>query len=106
MNDSRETTSANTPEESRTDSVVTGPHEEIIGLSIERAGQLMADDELTSADLTRMYLDRIRALDQDGPKLGAVIEINPDAQAIAESMDAERANGNLRGPMHGIPVLL
>lgn len=106
MNDSRTNGNASTPEESRTDPVVTGPHEEIIGLSIDRAGQLMADGELTSVDLTRMYLDRIRALDQDGPKLGAIMEINPDAQAIAESMDAERANGNVRGPLHGIPVLL
>lgn len=83
-----------------------GPHQEIIGLSIQRAAQLMEEGTLTSAELTQMYLDRIKALDQNGPKLASVLEINPDALAIAGSMDAERADGIVRGPLHGIPVLV
>lgn len=66
----------------------------------------MADGRWTSADLVRRYQARIRALDQAGPRLNSVIELNPDALAIAKALDAERKAGNLRGPLHGIPVLI
>ena len=61
---------------------------------------------LDSATLTRAYLERIAAIDDAGPTLGAVIELNPDALRDAEARDAERKAGQLRGPLHGIPVLL
>lgn len=61
---------------------------------------------LDSATLTRAYLDRIAALDDAGPTLGAVIELNPDALRDAEARDAERKAGKARGPLHGIPILL
>lgn len=83
-----------------------GPHPEVAGLTLAGAGRLMEEGALTSAGLTRMYLDRIAALDMDGPTLKSVLELNPDALTIAESMDAERAEGTVRGPMHGVPVLL
>ena len=52
------------------------------------------------------YLERIDALDRNGPKLASVIELNPDALAAAEGLDAERKSGRVRGPLHGIPVLI
>ena len=66
----------------------------------------MASGELTSLDVCRHYLDRIRKLDRAGPKLGSVIECNPDALAIAKERDRERRAGKTRGPLHGVPVLL
>ena len=60
----------------------------------------------TSASITKLYLDRIEAIDKRGPALNAVIELNPDALKIAGAMDAERKAGKLRGPLHGIPVLV
>ena len=61
---------------------------------------------LTARELTALYLGRIAEIDQAGPALHAVIEVNPDALAIAEALDAERKAGHVRGPMHGIPVLI
>ena len=66
----------------------------------------MAAGTLTSYELTGAYLDRIGAIDDAGPTLGAVIELNPRALEEAGVLDAERAAGKVRGPMHGIPVLL
>ena len=60
----------------------------------------------TSVDLVRGYQARIQALDKEGPKLNSVIELNPEALALARSLDAERRAGKLRGPLHGIPVLI
>ena len=62
--------------------------------------------ELTSHALVQHYLDRIAAVDKSGPTLNAVIELNPDALAIADNLDAERKRGKVRGPLHGIPVLI
>jgi amidase len=66
----------------------------------------MGAGALTSRELTAAYLDRIAQIDQAGPKLNAIIELNPDALAIAEKLDAERKAGKVRGPLHGIPVLI
>ncbi|HEY4216561.1 MAG TPA: amidase [Gemmatimonadaceae bacterium] len=60
----------------------------------------------TAQSLTRQYLARIDAIDQRGPAINAVLELNPDALAIAAQMDAERKAGKIRGPLHGIPVLI
>ena len=61
---------------------------------------------MTSAELTRTFLRRIEAYDRSGPRLNAVLEVNPDAIEAAEALDRERAAGGLRGPLHGVPVLL
>lgn len=69
--------------------------------------QAAMDSGLYSArTLTQRYLARIEKLDKRGPCLNAVIEINPDALAIAEALDAERQAQGPHGPLHGIPILL
>lgn len=66
----------------------------------------MAARTLTSRGLTSAYLARIAAVDRAGPELRSVIEVNPDALEDAGRLDAERAAGRVRGPLHGIPVLI
>ena len=61
---------------------------------------------LTSQALARQYLARIAQFDKAGPHINAIIELNPDALKIAAAMDAERKAGKVRGPLHGIPILL
>jgi len=67
---------------------------------------LMSRGELTAVGLLDFYLKRIRSLDQAGPKVNSIIELNPDARAIAHALDRERSQKGPRGPLHGIPVLL
>ncbi len=66
----------------------------------------MQNGKISAQELTKMYLKRIARLDKDGPRLSAVIEVNPDALAIAANLDSERKRGKIRGPLHGIPILL
>ena len=78
---------------------------------LEEAGiadlqQRMKAGELTAHAITQLYLDRIAAIDKAGPAINTVIELNPDALGIADQLDAERKSGKVRGPLHGIPVLV
>ena len=66
----------------------------------------MASGTVTSEDLVKAYLHRIETIDRAGPKIGSVLRINPNALEDARQRDAERAEGKLRGALHGIPVLL
>ena len=66
----------------------------------------MQRGETTSRELVRYYLDRIEAIDRNGPELRAIIELNPDALEIADALDEERRRSGPRGPLHGIPVVL
>lgn len=75
-------------------------------ITIDELQKKMEDGRISSRTLTEWYLNRIRSIDKDGPKLNSVIEVNPDALAIADAMDAERKNKKVRGPLHGIPVLI
>jgi amidase len=68
--------------------------------------QRMKAGELTAHAITQLYLDRVAAIDKTGPAINAVIELNPDALAIADQLDIERKSGKVRGPLHGIPVLI
>lgn len=66
----------------------------------------MESGALTARELVDYYLERIDAIDRSGPELRSIIEINPEAQSIADALDAERRNGKIRGPLHGIPIVL
>jgi amidase len=66
----------------------------------------MASGELTAKSITEMYLDQISRLDKDGPAINAVMELNPDALEIAQALDEERRSGQVRGPLHGVPVIV
>jgi amidase len=66
----------------------------------------MESGERSPRSITELYLGRIEELDGRGPMLRSVIETNPDALDVAEQLDAERAAGRVRGPLHGVPVLL
>lgn len=82
------------------------PFLEVAELSATDARDQMASGQLTSEALTKAYLDRIATIDDAGPTLNAVIELNPKAVAEAAALDAERKAGKVRGPMHGIPILI
>ncbi len=79
---------------------------EIEEISADQLRQAMNEGRLTSAELTKAYLERIAQIDKSGPALNAVIELNPDAIAVATALDEERKSGKVRSPLHGIPVLL
>ena len=74
--------------------------------TIDWLQQKMQSGQYTSVDITNKYLKRIAEIDKGGPKLNALIELNPDALAIAAGLDKERKIGKLRGPLHGIPILI
>jgi amidase len=78
----------------------------IADLTAAEAQRLMTAGQTSAHDLARAYLARIEAVDRNGPRVNSVIEVNPDALAIAAERDAERRDGRVRGPLHGIPVLL
>ena len=74
--------------------------------TIDDLQQRMSAGKLTSRELTAAYLQRIAEVDRAGPKLNAIIELNPEALEIAAQLDLERKAGRVRGPLHGIPVLI
>jgi amidase len=66
----------------------------------------MKSGRLTARSIAQMYLTRIEEMDKHGPAVNSIIEVNPDALAIADALDRERKAKGARGPLHGIPVLL
>ncbi len=78
----------------------------IVEASVADLALRMQRGDLSAHELVRQYLDRIATIDKNGPAINAIIELNPDALAIADALDVERKNGKIRGPLHGIPVLL
>lgn len=78
------------------------PRRPIHELSIHELGEVMAKNQLTAVQAVIHFTDRIASL----PELNAVNELNPDAEKIAAALDRERAAGHVRGPLHGVPVLL
>ncbi len=74
--------------------------------TVEQLQQWMQAGRYTSRQLVDLYLGRIEQVDRSGPALRSVIEVNPEARTIADALDAERKTRGLRGPLHGIPVLI
>lgn len=81
----------------------TEPFTELVEMTIGEMQGKMRSGQLTSRRLVEMYLERIKQID---PKTRSVLEINPDALSTADQLDRERKRGKIRGPLHGIPVLI
>src|SRR5688572_8001475 len=97
------------PSSSSTNASAAGPAApafDVAELSATDARDRMAAGTLTSRALTQAYLDRIAAVDDAGPRLNAIIELNAAALSEADRLDQERASGRIRGPLHGIPVVI
>jgi len=96
--------------ESTTDYAASPDHKDagfaLSEITITELQHKMQTNVYTSRSIVEMYLKRIHEIDKNGPKLNAVIELNPDALKIADAMDKERKSGKVRGPMHGIPILI
>jgi len=78
----------------------------LLEATVDQLQDKMQRGEYTARSITEHYLKRIYEIDRKGPTLRAVIELNPDALSIADELDKERKAGTIRGPMHGIPVLV
>ena len=74
--------------------------------TIAELQEKMESGELTSHRLAELYLGRIEAVDKSGPHINSIIELNPDALAIADSLDEERKAGKIRSALHGVPILI
>ena len=79
---------------------------DVVEAPVAQLQEAMTQGRITSRALTARYLARIRAIDTAGPRLNSIIEVNPDALSIAESLDRERKTKGARGPLHGVPVLI
>ncbi|HPW18405.1 MAG TPA: amidase [Candidatus Aminicenantes bacterium] len=75
-------------------------------VTIARLQEMMASGRTTSEKLVTLYLERIEAVDKGGPALNSIIEVNPEALAIARELDLERREKGPRGPLHGIPIVV
>ncbi|HEU5459587.1 MAG TPA: amidase [Pyrinomonadaceae bacterium] len=84
----------------------TPPAFELEELTISDLQQGLQSGKYSSKQLVEKYSDRIADVDKKGPALHSVIEMNPDAERIAADLDRERKEGRLRGPLHGIPILI
>jgi amidase len=82
------------------------PSFELEEISIGELAEGMKTGKYTARSIAEKYLARIEAIDRNGHMLCSVIELNPDALAIADALDAERKEKGSRGPLHGIPVLI
>ncbi len=93
------------PALARTESQAVRPFE-LDEVTVADLSEAMSSGRESAATITEKYLDRMREIDQSGPKVNSVIEVNPEAMAISISLDKERIEGHVRGPLHGIPVLI
>lgn len=79
---------------------------ELDEITIPELQEGMSSGRFTSESLVEKYTARIHEIDKQGPAINSVIELNPDAPAIAQALDHERKDRSTRGPLHGIPVLI
>jgi amidase len=82
------------------------PRSELEEMTIAQIQQDLRAGRFTSLDLVQAYSRRIEAIDRSGPRVNSIIEMNPEADAMAEQLDRERAAGRIRGPLHGIPIVI
>ena len=82
------------------------PQFELEEMTVDDLQAGMASGQWSATEITEIYLGRIAAIDRQGPTLRSIIETNPDALQLARDLDAERAAGGVRGPLHGIPILI
>ena len=82
------------------------PAFELDELTIADLQRGMQSGKYSARELVEKYTNRINEIDRKGPTLKSVIELNPDAEAIAVALDRERKEGRVRGPLHGIPILV
>ena len=75
-------------------------------ITISQLREGLESGQYTSKSLVEMYLSHVAEIDKSGPAVNAVIELNPDAVQIAEELDRERVAGRVRGPLHGVPVMI
>jgi amidase len=85
--------------------MAAGPFD-VVEADIARLGAALAAGKTTSQALVRAYLARIKSIDKAGPRINSIIELNPDALAIAAALDKERKQTGPRGPLHGVPILV
>src|SRR5207249_872172 len=78
----------------------------VVETSIDDVHRAYRSGELTTHQLVQIYLDRIKAYDQQGPKINCIISINPNALAEADNLDRAFKASGFVGPLHGIPILL
>jgi amidase len=97
---------ASVRERSLSDHAADVPSFEFDEITIAELQGGMSAGKLTASAIAEKYLTRIEQIDKNGPAINAVIEINPDALAIAEALDKERTEKGVRGPLHGIPVMI
>lgn len=90
----------------KTNTVVASDEFKFLEMDITQIQRGYKDGSFTVKELVQAYIDRIEAVDMNGPELHSVIMVNPEALQIAEELDKEIKEGKIRGPMHGIPVLL
>jgi amidase len=74
--------------------------------TISELQERMESGELTARRIGELYTERIFEIDKEGPYINSVIELNPNALEIADTLDAERRAGKVRGPLHGVPILI
>jgi len=79
---------------------------ELLEATIQQLADGMKSGKYTARSLAEKYLARIQAIDKQGPAMNSIIELNPDALAIADALDIERKEKGVRGPLHGIPILI
>jgi len=82
------------------------PQFDLYEKSIPELKKAMESGQVTSGQLVEQYFARIKAYDQDGPRINAFIALNPRALEVAAALDAERRAGRVRGPLHGIPIVV
>jgi len=82
------------------------PDFELDEMSLSELQKHMQSGRYSARSLVEKYLDRIKDIDKTGHRLNSIIEINPDAESIAANLDRERKEKGVRGPLHGIPILI